>query len=1049
MRLTDPAPRPVMSVLRLVPLALLGACGGGDPPGVPPTPPPGELLPEATIAGGLPADGLEKVAKLELLPPFSAQLVAAEPSFKNPVAFTVDAQGRLYVAETNRYLHSVFDVTQQTQWLRDDMALRSVDDRAAFLKRTFAAEPTRLTERADVVRRLEDRDGDGRYEASTQLGAGFHKETSGPIAGITAHGEQLFVGCIPELAAYHLRDGRLSAQTLHSGFGVHIGVSGHDLHGLVVGPDKRLYFTIGDRGTVLTTKEGKRIDLPDTGAAFRCELDGSQLEVVAVGLRNPQELAFDMFGNLVTVDNDTAGTDPCRVLHLVDGGDYGWRYGYQYMTDFGAWQSEKIWDGVDDVLPHAGHIAQGPAGLAYVPGPAVSEELVDSFLICDFPGGVRSFRLRPHGASYVAEDGGKLVWGLWPTDLAIGPDSAIYVSDWVSGWQRPERGRIYKLFEPAARDRTAAEARQALRDLLAGNWHARSDQELIALLAHEDQRVRQASHMELSERPVALPQLQQAVRADAPPLTRLHALWALSILARRDESVCGNLLPVVGDPAPELRAVTARALGEARVPEALAAEVTAALVKLLEDPSPRVRLFAGLALARRPDAPPRPLWQMLERDGGDPYLRHAALSALRCDALLRELPGAASQGSAAQRLGLALAWRRAGDPRIATLLDDSDPAVATAALRAIHDVPIPAAYAAGAALQRDLGEATTRRVLNLCVRVGDAAAAQRLVSYAARTDAPAALRQFAIAALGRLPAPDAVDPVVGCWLPLPKRDAAPAQAALLPQLPALLADADDALVVATLRTTQILNLAAAGEATARLAAQPQRSGVVRAEACRTLAALGDGSWQSQADQLLGSDDAATRIAVLDLLLSQPGPTAIPAARLLGLVDGKGAVRERQAALRLLARAQDGTATLLELTKRGRKLAPQLAIDLRAAVAGISDPALTAALAAWPPRDDELFVGGDAARGRDLFMNRAELQCLRCHAVGGEGGTLGPALDQIGKRPAPELLLSLRDPNAQLAAGWPSGTPSAMPPGLDRLLSAAELRDLLAYLQSLR
>ena len=111
--------------------------------------------------------------------------------------------------------------------------------------------------------------------------------------------------------------------TISTGYGVRFSITGHDLHGLRMGPDGRLYFSVGDRGSHVVSQEGKVFDYPEEGAIYRCEPDGKNLEIFATGLRNPQELAFDDLGNLITVDNNCDHGDAARLVYVVEGSDSG------------------------------------------------------------------------------------------------------------------------------------------------------------------------------------------------------------------------------------------------------------------------------------------------------------------------------------------------------------------------------------------------------------------------------------------------------------------------------------------------------------------------------------------------------------------------------------------------------------------------------------------------------------------------------------------------------------------------------------------------------
>ena len=295
----------------------------------------------------------------------------------NPVSFAFDNTGRVFVCETFRQKANkgVEDNRKHGEWLNDDLAATSVADRLAYIKKHRPDQGAGYAVEQDRIRLIEDRDGDGVADQSTVYADGFRDILTGTGAGVLAHKGNVYYTCIPDL--WKLRDTNNDGvaderEKLSTGYGVKFAFRGHDMHGLVIGPDGRLYWSIGDRGLNVTTKEGKHLYNPDSGAVLRSELDGSNTEIFCTGLRNPQELAFDDYGNLFTVDNNSDSGDKARLYHLVQGGDYGWRMYYQYLPDRGPWNREKLWGLAADnlsqsVIPPIAHITDGPVGSRRVP----------------------------------------------------------------------------------------------------------------------------------------------------------------------------------------------------------------------------------------------------------------------------------------------------------------------------------------------------------------------------------------------------------------------------------------------------------------------------------------------------------------------------------------------------------------------------------------------------------------------------------------------------------------------------------------------------------
>ncbi|MBW3541441.1 MAG: PQQ-dependent sugar dehydrogenase [Planctomycetes bacterium] len=623
----------------------------------------------------------------------TAQLVAAEPMLANPVAFSIDERGRFYVCETFRQQKGVEDNRNHMHWLNDDLAARTVEDRLRYFQKHLGARVEDYAREHDRIRLLEDTDGDGRADKSTVFADGFSGILEGTGAGVLAHQGDVFYTCIPRL--WKLRDwtGDGIADTkreLHYGYGVKVAFRGHDLHGLTLGPDGRLYFTIGDRGFNVGTLDGRRLAMPDTGAVLRCELDGSDLEIFCYGLRNPQELAFDDYGNLFTVDNNSDSGDEARLLYLVEGADYGWRMYYQYLDDRGPWNREQMWQARDVpplakggpggvaeegtaadgqaqgaadppsvrrggeaapslnppayIIPPIANISDGPAGLVHYPGVGLPERYKGHFFLADFRGasgqsGIRSFAVEPHGAGFRLVDDQEFVWNVLATDVDFGWDGSLYVTDWVNGWDGEGKGRLYRFTHTEAA-KAAVAARTA--EFIGGGFARYSVDELAGRLAHPDRRVRLSAQFELVTRG-AVEKLMDVANTATERLARVHAIWGLAQHHRQSRSrqssarLHQTILALLKDEDAEIQVTVLRAFRNAAMwfdpalDDRLRRDLDRQLRHLIYDPRPRVRYFAlsaGNVYLHQLDQSAFILESIANAGSADPLVRHAAVMGL-------------------------------------------------------------------------------------------------------------------------------------------------------------------------------------------------------------------------------------------------------------------------------------------------------------------------------------------------------------------------------------------------------------------------------------
>ncbi len=1000
----------------------------------------------------------------------TVSLWAAEPLMANPVAFCFDEQGRAYVAETTRFGNGVPDTRSFMHWLDDDIGARTVDDRLAMYKRHKYGNFEKYD---DQVRRVWDSTGKGVADKSTVFANGFNKPEDGIGAGVLARKGDVYFTNIPNL--YKLRDTNADGvaeqrDVLSTGYGVRAQFLGHDLHGLRMGPDGRLYFSIGDRGFNVVNKEGKRLYNPDSGAVLRCEPDGSNLEIVHIGLRNPQELAFDDYGNLFTYDNNCDSGDRARWVQIVPGGDSGWRCGYQYGTLYhtpavkegnrGPWNTEKIWHLQNEsqpanILPPLAHFGNGPAGITHYPGLGLNDKYKDHFFACDFTSNagssvIWSLAVKPKGASFEVVDREPFVKNMVPTDCEFGPDCNFYWSDWVSGWNPQDKGRIFKLTDAEAQQNPKV---KEARELIASGMSKIGIQELLKLLEHPHQQVRLEAQYELLTRPNAdvYASLVDLLKDSKNQIARLHAIWALGQYHRRVRQDPVELIEILKDTDPILRAAAARTLGESARTFGIHSD---SLLPLLKDPEPSVQFHAALALHQflelmtLPRDVHLPIMPFVTAAGKDPYLRHAAVVLL--SSYLKATGGQIANGqdnlTANEKIVLVLALRRIGDAnaedRLVKLLADADPQVSIEAARAIYDERMMTAMPALAALSDAVADdAILFRALAANFLLGEPSNAAALAKFAANRSRPDYLRVTALKLLADWAKPPRRDPITGLRLELKARDATVAKDALMPVLDDIFIGSDAVHKDAVACVTK-LGIKEVGPAMARIINDVKQPVETRVAALLALDALKAKEFAAAVPIAESSTEPWLRGAVRTAIVRRNPKQIEQFATLLD--DAGTSIIEKQMMLAALgtlpesATADTLLATWLDRLKDGavpdelklevfeaaqaRSTAKKLKLhaDLKAKLADYDKLVRKNAGSKRDKRYPEILKGGDVARGREIFLNNAAVSCQRCHKLDGTGGDVGPPVNGIGREKSREYLLeSILVPNAQIAEGFAS------------------------------
>lgn len=960
---------------------------------------------------------------------------AVDPSIANSVGITLDDQGRAYVTVAKRRKQSSLDIRHHQNLVKKDLSLTTVEERRAWYREYLTGQgfiPDRnkdgkrdwrdLTVQKDSVVQVTDADGDGKSEGFRALGE-YNTEVTGIAAGVLAVENDVFVAVEPDFIRYVDKDGDgfpEKHEVVATGFQVHMGQGGHNLSGVTLGPDGRVYWSLGDKGHFVKTKEGRTYHMPNSGAIFRCEMDGSLVERFSSGERNAQELGFDSFGNLFSMDND--GDYPGekeRALYITEGSMHGWRLNWQWLgkqdftkisglRPFNPWMDEKLFlpdreDFAAYLTPTIGNFGPGPCGFTANPGTALSPELSDCFFMTNQKSEVRVFRFKPKGAFFSFEEAAPIKGGVSNTGLAIGPDGALYSASYGG-----RKGVIHR-FDVDQENRHPA--REETAEILASKSAHASIDHLKAWLDHPDQRVRMKGQFELVRREKGEQALGASVTGAKTLVGKLHALWGIGQLARKDEKRASLplVLPAFESGEAEIVAQACKVIGDAPTSEEQFLEPVRAALK---HDSPRVQFFAAIALGNCADKKAVSQLIKLLATGGsqDPYLRHAAVMGLTGTMSAEDLAALSNHESRSVRMGAVVAMRRQRAPEIRAFLKDKDELILLEAARAIHDdQSIPDALHDLSGLLNRPGlsnEFLMRRVINAAFRHGSGIDLQRLEDFLRRGEASPKMKRTALASILWWSQPPVLDAVEGRYRKHAPRDRESMNAAIARLRPLILADKE-------LQEVLLNGVAVRGEA-AWLEGTSEHfdklSAGLQMKVLDALAKTNSPELKSFVEKALASSDAKVQEKAREYALDA-GVALLEV--LLGILNDPKAAGQGKAVMQLAKMKEEEAKKKFEsLVKsyRDGKAVPEWKLELWQAAKeqGIELPASA----------DRFEFGGDVARGRELVLKHAAAQCIRCHQVGKDGSNLGPNLSKIGKdRKRSHLVASMLEPNKEITPGY--------------------------------
>ena len=569
--------------------------------------------------------------------------------------------------------------------------------------------------------------------------------------------------------------------------------------------------------------------------------------------------------------------------------------------------------------------------------------------------------------------------------------------------------------------------------ILAQGMSNKSVPQLIEWLSFGDQRVRLAAQFELVKQKKSKELLNLAKNKEANLLGRLHSIWGLGQLGRKDYHLMKNMLPLLVDPIAQVRAQTAKILGEANYTPSLIG-----LRKLIFDKDAQVQARAIEALGKVGTKKELPLLVKLlaETKENDPHLRHTIIYALSKIHAEKEIIQLFNHPSEYVRIGGVVALRMLKSPGITAFLNDNNQMVLEEAARAINDdLSIPEAIPfLAVTLNRSTcqSEVFLRRVINANLRTGSKECAQRLSQFILNTKNNDPMRLDALWALGYWTKPPVLDRVDNYYRPQIKQShkLPDAHLAFEPILKSLKKDANQPFSASIIKATGRLKYQKGEDFIFSVLKNNESDKYARQEALHALLEM-NSKYLPEAVSLSLTDNLSTlrRIALANIHKVNLPPVK-QAQMLEKLIDGQTNMSEKQNAIAALGamthnKAEEILSKYLHLALKN-ELDPTLHLDVFNAIEQSTFSSLKIKFKGqqkkWQNNDllayQSTLFGGNPEKGKELFIRNEAAQCLRCHAVNGKGGMVGPPLEHIADRLSrEELLTSVINPNASISPGY--------------------------------